>query len=89
MANRNTAVQLSFSTGEVMRGIWNRKDWARNDAAAAICLNGTIQPTGSFRKRPGIRFLNECLHDDRPITQVTFEFSKDQVYNLEFGDYVM
>ncbi len=89
MANQNTAVQYSFSTGEVMPGIHNRKDWARSDAAIAKGLNGTVQPTGAFRKRPGMRYLNDCLHDDKPITQVTFEFSKSQVYELEFGDYVM
>ena len=89
MANQNTVQQYSFSTGEVMPGIRNRKDWARSDSAIAKGLNGTVQPSGAFRKRPGMRYLNDCLHDDKPITQVTFEFSKSQVYELEFGDYVM
>lgn len=89
MSGPNTVIQYSFSTGAVSPGIRNRKDWQRIDAAVDEVVNGTITPTGAFRRRPGMRFINECLHDDKPITQVTFEFSRDQVYELEFGHYLM
>lgn len=89
MSGPNTVIQYSFSTGAVSPGIRNRKDWQRIDAAVDEAVNGTITPTGAFRRRPGMRFINECLHDDKPITQVTFEFSRDQVYELEFGHYLM
>lgn len=89
MSGPNTTIQYSFATGVVAPGVQNRRDWARIDAAIAEGVNGTVGPTGGFRKRPGARFINECLHDDKPITQVTFEFSKEQVYELEFGDYQM
>lgn len=89
MATRNTVIKYSFATGEVMPGIENRRDWDRNDAAIAKGLNGTILPSGGFRKRPGTRFIDECMHHDKPITNVTFRFSQDQIYLLEFGDYRM
>lgn len=89
MSGPNTAIQYSFSTGVVSPGVRGRKDWQRIDSAIAVGLNGVITPTGAFRKRPGMRFVNACLHDNKPITQVTFEFSREQVYELEFGDYLV
>ena len=89
MANQNTVIQYSFSTGVVSPGVRNRKDWDRIDSAVAEGLNGTVTPSGGFAKRPGFRFINECLHHDKPIRKVTFRFSRDQVYELEFGDYLM
>ena len=89
MSGPNTVIKYSFSTGEVAPGIYNRLDWQRIDGAVAAMRNGVVGPTGGSRKRPGLRFLNECLHDDKPITLVKFEFSKTQTYLLEFGDYVM
>lgn len=89
MATQNTSIQYSFATGVVAPGIWNRRDWERTDSAIAKGLNGFVTPTGGFRKRPGMRFIGPCLEDDKPVTLVTFEFSKDQVYCLEFGEYRM
>ena len=89
MSGPNTVIQYSFSTGEVSPGIRNRRDWARIDGAVAEMLNGIVMPTGGSRKRPGMRLVEAALHDDKPIRLVKFEFSKDQVYELEFGDYQM
>lgn len=89
MSNESTSIKYTFANGEISPGIYTRREWERWLDSIAVGENGYITPTGAFRKRPGIRFLNEALHDDKPITFVRFEFSTDQVYMLEFGDYQM
>ena len=89
MANEMTAVQYSFSGGELDVGLRNRLDWQKRESGAEEIHNGIVLPTGGVIKRAGFRFVNEALHHDKPVTLVEFEFSADQVYMLEFGENVM
>ncbi len=89
MSGPSTAIQFSFATGELAPGVRNRRDWERRDGGVASLLNGIVGPTGGASKRPGFRMHAECLHNDKPIRLVKFEFSEDQTYQLEFGENIM
>lgn len=89
MAGENTAVQMSFSSGELAYPLRKRTDWARRDQGAEEILNGLVLSTGGTVKRPGMRFIGSCLHDDKPCSLIEFEFSPDQIYVLELGDNIM
>lgn len=89
MSGPNTAIQYSFATGIISQGIYNRDDWDRRGGGLADALNAIITPTGGATKRPGFRFHSDCLHNDRPVRLIKFEFNESQVYMLEFGNGIM
>lgn len=83
----STAIQYTFIGGEVHPSLYNRQDWAKRSVSAARIENAVVLPTSGAVKRGGFRYVCPALSDIYPSTLVEFEFSDDQAYILEFGEY--
>lgn len=80
-------IQPSFSGGEFSPSLWSRVDLQKYATGLKTAINFIIHPHGGASNRPGTRFITAARNPDKKCRLVTFEFSLDQVYVLEFGEH--
>jgi hypothetical protein len=85
----NGAPQASFASGELTPALYGHVDLARYYTALKTCRNFIVMQTGGATNRPGTRFIAE-VHDSAVKSRlIEFQFSTEQTYALELGDYIM
>ena len=77
-------IQTSFASGEISPSLFGRPDLAKYASGLRRCENFVIHPHGGLTKRSGMRFVAKAKGKCR---LVEFEYSIDQTYVLEFGNY--
>jgi hypothetical protein len=86
----NPPVQIgkfSFVGGELAPALWSRVDLQRYHIGARKLRNFLIHPTGGASNRPGLQFITKPKYANKKCRGVGFEFSTEQVYSIEFGEY--
>lgn len=79
-------VQHSFSAGALDTGMYGRVDTKAYLAGAAHIENQFLSPLGGSRLREGFRWM---ANNSEPLRTIDFQFSRDQVYEIGFGDQVL
>lgn len=82
------AALLNFSKGELSADIEARFDISIRSAGLRRARNVIIRRTGGVRKRPGTRFVAECL-SSTAARLLAFQFSDTNAYALEHGQAYM
>jgi hypothetical protein len=78
--------QRSFNAGELSPQLKGRTDLEKYGNGCDQMINFLPQIHGPARKRPGTRFVKEVKASDKFHRLISFEFSTEQAYILEFGD---
>lgn len=86
-----TAIQPSFSRGEVSPSLYGRVDTAAYRVALRRAKNIVIHAHGGASNRPGLQFIGPCkYHDDANVPiLIPFQFKDTDTYILEFGELYM
>lgn len=84
-----SAPQRSFTGGEWAPSLAARVDLDKYATALQLCENFVVQPYGGVATRPGTKYLAEAIDSAKPLRLIPFQFSVEQGYILEFGDYTM
>lgn len=84
---RSNPLQASLNAGEFSPRMVARVDFRRYGNACAVLKNMTPLPQGGAMRRPGTRFVQE-VKDSTALTRlVPFEFSTEQAYIVESGNF--
>ena len=89
---RASPIQTAFNAGEWHATLDGRVDVDRYPSACRILRNFTPLVEGPAQKRSGTRHvaLTKYPNDaDRPVRLLRFEFSTEDAYILEFGDFYL
>lgn len=81
------AYQSNFTQGEISPQLDGRVDIAKYYNGCARLENLIILPQGGAQKRPGTRFVAEVKDSTTKVRPVRFEYSREQAYVLEFGQF--
>ena len=80
-------IQNSFNAGELSPQLKGRVDLREKyDNGCETLENFLPQIHGPARKRPGTRFVREVKDSTKNTRLISFEYSTEQAYILEFGD---
>ena len=84
-------VQPAFSAGEVGPALFGRTDISKTHVGLATARNGFVSYRGGFYSRAGTAFSGFSMQTGRayPPRLVPFQYSINQGYALEFGNYYM
>lgn len=82
-------IQRSFAGGVLDPAVHARADLIKYATGLAICLNFHVDKHGGVSNRAGTEFLGEVVDNTKVVALLGFEFSEDQTYILEFGEYYM
>lgn len=85
----NSAIQPSFTGGELSPSLYGRVDLARYANSLKTCRNFISQVYGGADNRPGTKYLAEVKTSSKRVRLIPFAFSTTQTYVLEFGDLYM
>lgn len=77
----------NFNTGELSPLIAGRVGFEKYPNGASLLENFIPTTQGPNVRRAGTRFVNEVKDSTKRVLLVPFEFSVDQAYMLEFGDF--
>jgi len=77
----------SFSGGEFAPSLWARVDLQRYASGCMTLRNFIVHPHGGASNRAGLAYIAKPKHADKKCRGVGFEFSTEQVYSIEFGEY--
>lgn len=77
----------NFTAGEVTEKLDARHDYDRYSNAASCIKNGVVQPQGGVTRRAGSAYIAAAKFPDERCRLVRFEFSVDEAYVLEFGNF--
>ena len=77
----------NFTAGEVTDKLSARHDYDRYSNAASCIKNGVVQPQGGVARRAGSAYVAAAKFPDARCRLVKFEFSVDEAYVLEFGNF--
>ena len=83
------AAKPNFSKGELADDLLGRFDVDAYQAGLKRARNVIIMKYGGITKRPGTRLVAEVHDASAPVRLVPFQFSIDQAYVLEMGQYYM
>lgn len=86
---RLKSIQTSFTGGEISERLEGRVDIAKYFSSCSVLQNCVIHPHGGATRRSGFKFIAESGDSTKPVRVIPFEFSIDQTYILEFGDYYL
>jgi len=81
--------QTSFTSGELAPALYGRVDFARYYSSLKTCRNYIVRPYGGVINRAGTYLATEVEDSTVKGRLIPFEFSSEQSYVLEFGDYVI
>lgn len=85
-------IQTAFIAGEVSPSLWGRVDLARFHIGASTMRNFFVDYRGGASTRPGFAFVGQCKQSGlspNPPRDIPFQFSVNQGYALEFGNFYM
>jgi hypothetical protein len=77
----------SFSGGEFAPSLWSRVDLQRYGSGCRVLRNFIVHPHGGASNRPGTQYITTAKFSDKKARLVPFEFSTEQAYMIEFGEY--
>lgn len=77
----------SFNAGELSPKLGARVDFQKYPSGASILENFIPTVQGPLDRRGGTRFVHEVKNSAKKVLLQPFEFSVDQAYMLEFGDF--
>jgi hypothetical protein len=80
------AIQPTFAGGEFAPSLYARVDLAKYATGLKTCKNFFIHPHGGASNRPGTKLVSTTKFPTKKCRVVSFEFSVDQAYSIEFGD---
>ena len=80
-------IQPTFSGGEFSPSLYSRVDVQKYSTGLKRLKNFIVQPHGGTSNRSGFQFLNKAKTPAKKTRVIPFEFSIDQSYVLEFGEY--
>ncbi len=79
-------IQPSFSAGEVAPATYARVDLGRYYTALKTCRNFVVLPEGGVQNRSGLKFITGMKSNAVRGRLISFQFSTEQTYILEFGN---
>ena len=79
-------IQNQFNAGELSLQLKGRTDIDKYVSGCETLENFLPQVHGPVRKRPGSRFVKEVKDSSKTVRLLSFEYSTEQAYILEFGD---
>jgi len=82
-------IQPSFSSGEVSPSLYGRVDLAKYRVGAALARNFFVDYRGGMSNRPGTLYVGTAIDSTQAVRLIPFEFSVEQTYVLEFGNYTL
>lgn len=85
--SKASPIQTSFNAGEFSPTLEGRVDVAKYASSCQSITNFVPMVQGPAKRRSGTRFVTEVKDSDVHTWLLRFEFSEDQAYILEFGDY--
>lgn len=85
--SKASPIQTSFNAGEFSPTLEGRVDVAKYASSCQSITNFVPMVQGPAQRRSGTRFVTEVKDSDVQTWLLRFEFSEDQAYILEFGDY--
>ncbi|MBT3172789.1 MAG: hypothetical protein HN333_15325, partial [Rhodospirillaceae bacterium] len=80
-------VQSSFAAGVLSPSLHARIDLAKFDSGAKTLENFVVHPHGGASNRAGLQYVARAK--GTAVRLLPFEFSTQQTYILEFGEYYM
>jgi hypothetical protein len=87
MAQKIEVLKPAFTGGEFAPSLWSRIDLQRYGSGCRRLRNTFPHPHGGASNRPGFYFIKKPKYSNKKCRGVGFEFSADQVYSIEFGEY--
>lgn len=85
----SSAIQPSFTGGELSPSLYGRVDLARYQTSLRTCRNFISQVYGGADNRPGSKYVAEVKDSSKRVRLIPFAFSTTQTYVLEFGHLYM
>lgn len=83
-------IQTAFAAGELSPTLYARVDIAKYHLGAALMSNFFVDYRGGASNRPGTVFIGQVLGDVNDNERlIPFQFSTQQAYALEFGNFYM
>lgn len=79
----------AFSAGILSEEVYARYDVDKYGSGCLDLTNMVIMAQGGVYKRPGTRFLAPCGNSNKKVRNIKFQFSTEQSYSLEFGEFYM
>lgn len=80
---------VNFSKGELAPVLYGRVDVSAYSSAAKQARNVVVMPYGGLTRRMGLEFVGEVRDSTQVVRLISFQFSIDQGYALEFGQGTM
>lgn len=77
---------MSFNAGELSELLDGRSDLEKYYSGCRLSENMIPLPYGPSERRPGTYFVAECKNNDKKAKLVSFQYSTQQAYILEYGD---
>jgi hypothetical protein len=77
----------SFSGGEFSPSLYARVDIQKYSTGARKLRNFFVHPYGGISNRPGLHYIAAAKYNNKKTRVQDFQFSSNQNYVLEFGDY--
>lgn len=81
------ALKPTFSGGEFAPSLWSRVDLQRYASGCRTLRNFFVHPHGGCSNRPGTQYIASAKYGSKKARLVPFEFSTEQAYTIEFGEY--
>lgn len=80
-------IQPSFAAGELSPALYGRVDLQKYSVGLSKCRNAYVQQYGGVSNRPGTMYIGAAKYADQTARLIPFQYSTEQTYVLEFGDY--
>ncbi|CAK0756629.1 E1_FCCH domain-containing protein [Gammaproteobacteria bacterium] len=80
-------IQPTFAGGEFSPSLYSRVDIQKYPTALRTCRNFIIHAHGGASNRPGTKLVHSIKDPSKKAIIVPFEYSTEQSYVLESGDY--
>lgn len=85
----DNVIQPSFSAGELSPHLYGRVDLAKYHVGAALLWNYFVDYRGGAARYPGTKFVAAAGSNTDPVRIISFQYSTEQTYILEFGPLYM
>lgn len=81
-------IKYAFAAGEVAPTLFGRGDLEKYDLAVALARNWFVDYRGGISTRPGTKFLDFIMNDDKPVKMFPFKFAPSvaQTYVMLLGE---
>lgn len=77
----------TFAGGEFSPTLWSRVDLQKYSTGARKLRNWIVHAEGGASTRPGLHYIAQAKYDNKEFRLIPFEFSDDERYMIEAGDY--